>query len=67
MKDWEKFVRGIIWVTVASLCASPLPAQQEGGERPNLRRANIRLCSTPVTISRTRIRERRQCSRIVSR
>jgi len=33
MKDWEKFVRVIIWVTVASLYASPLPAQQEGGEK----------------------------------
>jgi hypothetical protein len=34
MKDWEKLTLGIIWVTAACLCASPLLAQQEGGEKP---------------------------------
>ncbi len=34
MKDWEKFTIGIAWVMAACLCASPLLAQQEGGEKP---------------------------------
>jgi hypothetical protein len=34
MKDWEKFALGIVWVTAACLCASPLFAQQQGGETP---------------------------------
>jgi len=34
MKDWEKFTLGIVWLTAACLCASPLLAQQEGGEKP---------------------------------
>jgi len=33
MKDWGKFALGIVWVTAACLCASPLLAQQ-GGETP---------------------------------
>src|SRR5712692_4078209 len=34
MKRWKKLVYGIVWVTAASLCASQLLAQQEGGEKP---------------------------------
>jgi hypothetical protein len=34
MKDWEKFTLGIVWLTAACLCASPLLAQQEGEEKP---------------------------------
>jgi hypothetical protein len=34
MKDWQKFALGIVWVTAACLCPSPLLAQQEGGEKP---------------------------------
>jgi len=34
MKHWKKSVYGIVWATVACFCASPLSAQQEGGERP---------------------------------
>ncbi len=34
MKDWEKLLIGIVWVVTACLCASPLSAQQEGGEKP---------------------------------
>jgi hypothetical protein len=34
MKDCQKFALGIVWVTAACLCASPLLAQQEGGEKP---------------------------------
>jgi hypothetical protein len=34
MKDWQKFALGIVWVTAACLCASPLLAQQESEEKP---------------------------------
>jgi hypothetical protein len=34
MKDWEKLTLGIVLVTAAFLCPSPLLAQQEGGEKP---------------------------------
>jgi hypothetical protein len=34
MKDWQKFALGIVWVTAACLCASPLLARQEGTEKP---------------------------------
>jgi hypothetical protein len=34
MKDCKRLVRETIWAMVACLCASPLSAQQEGGERP---------------------------------
>jgi hypothetical protein len=34
MKDWEKFALGITLLTAECLCASPLLAQQEGGEKP---------------------------------
>jgi hypothetical protein len=34
MKDWQKFALGIVWVTAACLCASPLQAQQESGGKP---------------------------------
>jgi len=34
MKDWQRFALGIVWLMTACLCASPLLAQQEGGEKP---------------------------------
>jgi hypothetical protein len=34
MKNWEKLTLGIVWVLAACFCASPLLAQQEGGEKP---------------------------------
>jgi hypothetical protein len=34
MNGWNKFALGIAWVTAASLCASPLLAQQEGEGKP---------------------------------
>ncbi len=34
MKDWKKLLIGIVWIVTACLCASPLSAQQEGGEKP---------------------------------
>jgi len=34
MKDWKKFTLGIVWVAAACFCASPLLAQQEGGDKP---------------------------------
>src|SRR5260370_12528766 len=34
MKGWEEFVRGIVWMTVVCLWASPLLAQQTGEEKP---------------------------------
>jgi len=34
MKKWKKLVYGILWAAAACLCASPLPAKQEGGEKP---------------------------------
>jgi hypothetical protein len=34
MKDLKNFTLAIVWVTAACLCASPLLAQQEGGEKP---------------------------------
>jgi hypothetical protein len=34
MKNWQKFALGIVCVTSACLCASPLLARQEGGEKP---------------------------------
>src|SRR5260370_30868588 len=34
MKEWKKLVYGILWAAAACLCASPLLAQQEGGQTP---------------------------------
>ncbi len=34
MRDLKKLLIGIVWVVTACLCASPLPAKQEGGEKP---------------------------------
>ena len=34
MKGSQKFALGIVWVTAACLCASPLLAQQESGAKP---------------------------------
>jgi hypothetical protein len=34
MKDWRQLARGIAWVATACLCASPMFAQQEGGDKP---------------------------------
>ena len=34
MKEWKTLVFGIVWAAAACLCASPLVAQQEGGEKP---------------------------------
>ena len=34
MNDLKKVTRGILWMAAACLCASPLAAQQEGGDKP---------------------------------
>ena len=34
MKEWKKLVSAIVWATAACLSASPLLAQQEGGQTP---------------------------------
>jgi hypothetical protein len=34
MNDLKKVAHGILWMAAACLCASPLAAQQEGGDKP---------------------------------
>jgi hypothetical protein len=34
MNDLEKVTLGVLWTAAACLCASPLAAQQEGGDKP---------------------------------
>jgi len=34
MNDLKKVTHGILWMAAACLCASPLAAQQESGDKP---------------------------------